>query len=213
MTEHDEPLEGTGAEPVPFAALLASAELWDDPDPELEEAVVAAIAAEAGSTAVARRPVRATRPSRASRWSPIGWIAAAAAMVLIVTLGVLLVTGDDTDDPETATGALVELESTDLAPGATGDIVVETTPAGLKMVLNVDGLPPAADHSYYEAWIGSGTDRVSAGSFHLRGGNAPIALWAGIDDPAYRNFAITVQQVGGGAESSGQVVLRGTLPD
>ena len=203
MTERDDAFDGTEDAPLPFAALLARTEVWDEPDSELEDAVVAAIVAETGGAATA------PRLRRTSNWASVSWLAAAAAVVLVAVAGMLFVTRDTGE--ETAGDVVVELLGTDLAPNASAELLVEATPAGLKLLLEADGLPPAPPNRYYEAWVASENNRVSAGSFHLRGSSGPIELWAGVDDPRYDRFSVTVQDEGGGAESSGRVVLRGML--
>jgi len=54
---------------------------------------------------------------------------------------------------------------------------------------------------------------VSAGTFHFRGGGGddPIILWAAVSPADYPLVTITLQDLDGGAESSGRVVLRGRL--
>jgi hypothetical protein len=61
----------------------------------------------------------------------------------------------------------------------------------------------------YEAWIGDGDIRVSAGTFHLREGDDAIELWAGTDDPRFHIISVTIEPIDGDAGSSGRVVMRG----
>lgn len=188
-----------------LASLLGRADVWDEPPTALEDAVVAAISAEAGEPAGdSAAPGRRSLPS----W----WLAAAAVCALVVA-GVALVAGRDTGEPEQATGLVIELESTDLFPGASATADLAATPAGLRIVLDAQGLPPAGPDHFYEAWVTDGTIRVSAGTFHLNGGSAPIELWAGVDDPAFRTLTVTLEPLDGIADSSGQVILRGNFEE
>ena len=106
------------------------------------------------------------------------------------------------------------LAGTDLAPGAAATAFFTPTPAGLKIMLDAEGLAGAKPGEMYEAWISDGGIRVSAGTFHLRNGHNPIELWAGTDDPRFHIITVTIEPIDGVAESSGQVVLKGdfTLP-
>jgi Anti-sigma-K factor rskA, C-terminal len=209
-------------------ALLARSEVWEDPPPELEDRVVAAIMAEARSAQAAPASAvpasgtdvtgaEATRSGdelarrRARRGGTSGarrrlTLVAAAAVIALGALGVLVVAGggDDSDGP-----AAVELTGTDLAPSASAVAEIQSTPLGVKIVLDVEGLPGAPPGMYYQAWLRSEDDGVSAGTFHLRGGDGAIELWGGVDDPKYSVITVTLQDEGGGAESSGRVVLRG----
>ena len=54
---------------------------------------------------------------------------------------------------------------------------------------------------------------VSAGTFHMRGGDGSIELWSGVSPDDYPLVTVTIQQEADGAESSGRVVLRGLLTD
>ncbi len=216
--------DATADLPEEIAVLLARADTWAELPPGLEDAVVAAITAEAGAAGEARgsiatavaapspavsldaaRSRRAGRSADERRTAMPWWLAAAAAIAVVVT-GVVLVmrTGNDP-----AGGTEFALAGTELAPDASATVVFESTPAGLKILLDTAGLPGAPDGQMYEAWIGDGDIRVSAGTFHLRGGNVPIALWAGTADPQFRVITVTIEPIDGDAASSGDVVLRG----
>jgi hypothetical protein len=107
-------------------------------------------------------------------------------------------------------GADVELAlaATELAPGASADAAIDTTPLGTRILLDMRDLPPAPAGTYYEAWLRIDADiGVSAGTFHMRGGDGEIELWAGVSIDDYPLFTVTLQDEGGGAASSGRVVL------
>lgn len=179
-------------------AALARADVWDGPPPGLEDAIVAAISAEA---AIAPANVMAIDRGRRAR-VPL-WLAAAAAAVLVVGGFVIARMGSN------GSGVDVTLAATDAAPGASAVVNLAATPAGLKILLDVDGLPGAPEGSFYEAWISDGETKVSAGTFHLRDGDGEIELWAGVADPRFDRMTITIEPLDGVAESSGNVLLAG----
>ena len=187
--------------PQAIAAELARPDVWDDPPTGLEQAIVAAIASE---------PVPISADRRNRRRLPT-WLSAAAAIAVIAAGAAIVasVVDDDESDEVAVDTAEASLSGTDLAPGATATASFTPTPAGLKILLDADGLPGAGPGQMYEAWIGDGTLRVSAGTFHLRDGDEPIELWAGTDDPRFTVISVTVEPIDGVAESSGEVVLRG----
>jgi hypothetical protein len=196
--------------PDEIAALLARTDVWHEPPPGLENSVAAAIAAERTAIEASVAPVVPLQARRERRSLP--WWAAAAAAVAVVVAGVVLVTRAGGDDPA---GVEVALAATDLVPGASGSARFENTPAGLKIVLDADGLPGAGPDEMYEAWIGNGEIRISCGTFHLRGGDDPISLWAGTADPSFTTITVTREPLDGDPASSGDVVLRAefAMPD
>jgi len=128
---------------------------------------------------------------------------AAAAAALIFGIGSFV--GNDEE------GVFLALEATDLAPEATAEVELVETPIGTLIRLDVADLPPSPPGSYYEAWLRiDGETGVSAGTFHLRGGDGEIVLWAGVSPETYPLFTITIQDEAQ-PESSGVVVLRGRL--
>jgi len=207
MTDHlDSVEEPSATEMAAIEALLARREIWDDPPAELEGLVVAALAAEVSSLAGATAPVSiAEHRTRRQRRSMPWWLGAAAACGLTAA-GVVLVTSSD---DERSADAEIELAGTAAASDASAHVALSATPAGLKIVLDVDGLAPAPEGHFYEAWISNGTMRVSAGTFHLRGGDKPIELWAGVVDPSFTRMAITLEPLDGNTDSSGDARLVG----
>ncbi len=217
-TMTDRPIdEPSDAELAAIDALLADASVWAEPPPGLEDDIVAAITAEAPSTVgeasvdVATMPTEPStsavvRPiSSARRW--VGPIVAGVAAAVVILVGAAVIGGDD--DP--TGGTLVALAATELAPDAVATARVNDTPLGTRIDLDVSGLPPAPPGTYYEAWLRTGPDvGVSAGTFHSRGGDGSIELWAGVSADDFPLFTVTLQDEGQSA-SSGVVVLRGTV--
>ena len=178
--------------------LLARADLWDEPPQALEDEIVAAITAEAA-------PARRAHPAPARRARGAWVLGVAAVAITLGVLAALLFASEESAEPVFA------LFGTDLAPDATGEATVDATPAGVRILLEVADLPPAPEGQFYQGWLRSPDDAVSVGTFHLRDGNTPIALWSGIDDPAYDTLAITLQDQGAGPDSSRRVVLVGEV--
>lgn len=205
MSDHlDSVDEPSATEVAAIERLLASHDIWHDPPEGVEDAVVTAIVTAAGASSRSVAPVRLD--ARRSRHGPTWWFGAAAAVIAIVVGAALLVR--DSDDTAEA-GTLIELAGTDDALDASATARITSTPAGLKIVLDTDGLAGAPPGSFYEAWVSDGTLLFSAGTFHLRGGAGPIALWSGVDDPAFRRLSITLEPVDGDTSSSGRAVLIG----
>lgn len=196
MSQYDDPaLDATLRE------LLAHDAVWDDDEPQPSaDALVATIAAERAA---------APPPRRFGRWlAPIA-AGVAAAAVTIAAYGV--VTSDDpaeTSDPPT--DVTVTMSPTELVPDATAIAAVTARPLGTVIRLDAAGLPPAAPGTYYEAWMRAGTDAVSAGTFHMRGGDGAVYLWSGVAAADYPELAVTVQNAGE-IMPSAQVVLRARL--
>lgn len=69
---------------------------------------------------------------------------------------------------------------TELASGASATAQVEELPSGVALELDVSGLP-SLPGTYYQAWIKGHDGLVTAGTFHMRGGDDVVELWAGVD--------------------------------
>ena len=199
----DEPFDRRDVVDADLAALLADESTWEPLDPAIEDSIVAAITAEADPAGVVTPIGAAGRRQR-----PL-LLAGAAAALLLVIAGLFAV-DRGSDDPA---GTELALEATELAPDATGLVTIDDTPLGTRLILEVAGLPPAAEGQYYEAWLRTGPELgVSAGTFHLRGGDGEIELWAGVTAVDYPLFTITIQDEGD-PQSSGLVVLRGRVSE
>lgn len=188
-------------------AALARPEVWEAMPVGAEDDVVDAILSARAAVPAMPAPVTSLAERR-DRHGALGWwLAAAAAVAVLVTGVVTLVRGDD--GVTGGDGVVAALVGTDLAPDASGTATFEPTPAGLKIVLDTDALPSAADGEMYEAWISNGDIRICAGSFHLRGGEGPIELWAGTADPSFHMVTVTREPIDGNTDTSGVVMLRG----
>lgn len=187
---------------------LADSAVWSEPPASLEASVVAAIAAERDRQGSGTVDLEAHRQRRLpSRWLAV---AAAAVVALAVGAGVLL-TRDDGGQPG---GEQLAIAGTDLAPDASATVVVNDTGAGVAIRLDLQGLEPAPRGQYYQGWLRNAAgDLVGIGSFHMRDGDAVVTLWAGVEVEDYPTLTVTLQTEGQGTDSSGEVVLRGSLVD
>ena len=202
MTTPVDPPELPDEELDALASMLSSAAVWDDPAPGIEDSLVAEITGE-----IADRPHAPAAPGRSDRRA-LRLLGAVAVLFLVsgVLIGILV--GSDDDDGS----VVVALAGTELAPAATADAELEDLASGLRVVLDVSDLPPAEPGTYYQGWVrNEDGEAVTIGTFHMRGGDAEIELWAGVSSADYPILTVTIQEEGAGAASSGMVVLRGRL--
>ena len=169
--------------------VLADEAVWMEPPAHLQEAVVAAVAAESG--ALTRR--------RRLRLALVG-VAAALLLAVGVTVGVQL----NRDEPIQFAASL---SGTELAPDASGDVTMTKTPSGWDIRLHATGLPRREDGEFYEAWLKDDTGLlIPIGTFN---DGREVTLWAGVPPSTFSTMTITQEVADGDQASSGQVVLIG----
>jgi hypothetical protein len=181
-------------------ALLADRSVWAQPDAEVEDRVVGAIAAEAGSGSI----VRPVGPRR-SRGVLVGAVAAAAAAVVIVVA--VVSTGGGNGSPQLA----ASLRPTALAPQAEGHASLTQTDSGWRIELDATGLPRLGGDRFYQGWLrNTAGELVPIGTF-----NAPhrVVLWAGVSPTEYTTLTVTEERADGDPASSGRRVLVGRVQD
>ncbi|MGH8834164.1 MAG: anti-sigma factor [Actinomycetes bacterium] len=195
--------------PDRILAILRQEELWVDPPVELEDRTLAALRTELenrSTPTVDELTVARERRSRRQRWAAI--LVAGAAAVTFGVVATVAVTGNDAPD-----STVVILAGTELEPNAAGRANIAPMDSGFELELDISGLPPAPAGSYYQGWLRNADgDAVTIGTFHGRQGTDDIILWSGVDIADYPTLTVTIQQEGAGADSSGQVVLRGEIP-
>ncbi len=194
--------------------LLDDPALWTEVPPELRDRVLDA-ASDAGPDLAPSPPRHAGRRGARGRRVPSHRrrpvVLAAAAAIVVVCLGAVggvLVLGDD----QAPAAVEVALAGTEAAPAAAATVRLRDEPGGVSVVLDVQGLEPAPEGTFYEAWLVGEAGKVSAGTFHLRGDQDDIKLWLGVDTAGYDAVTVTRQPVAGGTTAEGVVVLRGELP-
>ena len=138
-----------------------------------------------------RTRVVAGVPQREARRRLPSWAAAvAAALFVLVVIAVILT-------PDLFGGGVLasaNLNPTDRAPDAGGEVSIQGTGENMELRLEAWGLPPCKREQYYELWLVEGNDRVSAGSFTVgQSGRVDVRLNA-------PNFAGSYPEVGITAE-------------
>lgn len=201
-----------------FGTTLRGTAVWEDPPDDLADRVLAEVdglrsrdgrASDIGAPAVAAS-LDDTRSRRKRSWLGPGLAVAAAALVAFAA-GALLTGGDD-DERSREAIAEVELSPTELGAGARADGTVFDAGAGYSINIDVAGLRPASDGEYYEGWLHDEEtgDWVSVGTFHMRGGDGRVVLWAGVPIARYRELVVT-SEVEGSTGGHGEILLIGPL--
>ena len=179
--------------------VLSTESTWAEPPPQVADGILAALATEAATQPVAT-------DAQASRWplalAGVGGLVAVVALVM----GTIAVTQGDKDK-------LVAMSGTELQAQATGEAAFGPNDAGWWIRLDVNGLPPAPEGSYYEGWVWSDEgEGVSIGTFHLRGDETPIVLWSGVPLADYPEIWVTLESEDDGPEASDAIVMTGRIP-
>ena len=190
---------------APFAASLGSAAVWSVPPDELEALVLERVRAAAATNSVAP----AASPARVRGVISRRLLPAVAAAVVAFAIGFAIANRSDDDANAMAD---VQLAGTELAPtaSASGDVVDRG--AGYAIRLDMVGLPPAPEGSYYEGWLRADDgEMVSVGTFHMRGGDGSVVLWSGVRVAEYSTLIVTEQVERSPDDSHDQVVLEGEI--
>jgi anti-sigma-K factor RskA len=204
--DHDAP--DPPAEFVGIRDQLASESMWLEPPAELQEAIVADITGQRSTAPAPRQMPRHRTARRARRWTATApWVAVAAVAAAVVLAAVFAF-------PRAETRQL-QLTGTDFAANATAIATIRTTPSGEDITLDISGLPEPPPGHFYQGWVRQGTEptdnAVTIGTFHMRGGDDEVTLWAGVDIDDFPVLTVTLEPDDGDPASSGQVVLRGRL--
>ncbi len=179
--------------------LLDQESIWAEPPPEVVDALMASI----GGGEPPQVP--AAKPRRRVNWTAIAAVLGLTAVLVAMLLGPLSGT------PQPVPEAIVALTGTELAPTLEGRAAVRSTGSGWWIRLEVTGLPPAPEGSYYQGWVGDQSDAVSIGTFHMRDGEDPVVLWSGVSLIDYPSLFVTLQEEGKGTQPSDRVVLSGAI--
>ena len=170
-------------------SVLADPSVWMEPPAHLQEAVVAAIASEAG-LGQRRRRVRFA----------LAGVAAAILLAVGLTIGVQLTR----DEPIEFAASL---SGTELAPSAVGEVTLTKTPSGWDIRLHATGLPRREGGEFYQAWLKNDDGLlVPIGSFN---DGRDVTLWSGVGPADFPTLTVTQEVADGDQASSGQVVLIG----
>lgn len=181
--------------------LLGDDVVWEDPPVGMEDEVVRQIVEAAAPNVVSLSGRRHRRPR--SFPARVVTFAAGVAAALAVVVAVGLFRGGG--------GYTVDIAGTDLAQLASGVVTIENTPSGVSIELDIQGLPPAPAGFYYQAWMKGESGAVTVGTFHARADGNDIVLWSGVSIENYPTLTVTIQEEGAGAASSGQLVMTADL--
>jgi anti-sigma-K factor RskA len=152
--------------------------------------------------------VMAGMPSRLSHRVPL-LAAAAAALCVLAVLGVLYSTGMLGREEVAA----AELEPTQLAPEAGGELRVSEDDPNARAELEVWGMPRCEEDEYYELWFGKEKGRMSAGTFKVDA-DGRVTLHTSVPEDAreYQRVGITLEKFPEEPRmSSAKVILAGEL--
>lgn len=190
--------------------LLDDSALWADPPADLENRVVAAIAAERDgrpSLVDTSRPmprthrVPARRRSRRLISAAVG-LAAAIAIAIGVAVSIAGRSGGGEH-------FAIALSSPGGAGTAEGRVNVARTSSGWRIELDATGLPRLDSGRYYEAWMRNDAGTlVPIGTFNE---SHNVVLWSGVSPRDYPTLTVTEESADGNQASSGERVLTGTL--
>ncbi len=213
MTDMKEP-DSTESEGIPreLQRALDREAVWVEPPADLQDNALAALrAARAAATPTPIAPTQ-TRPpmepeSEVGRPTGrrLGWLLSAAAAAVVAAVGTWTLVIDAPDSS-------LALAGTELAPAASAEVEITEKASGFEVVIDIEDLAPAAEGTYYQAWFKDADGvLVTIGTFHARESGQDIVLWSGVDPGDFDVLTVTLQRVGDGAESSGEVVLSGAL--
>lgn len=179
---------------------------WDLP-PGLEERTLRALRGATSPT-----PSRdVVVPMTAARRRPgrLLTFAVGIAAIAAVVLGIAVVSHRSNAPAPLAT---IRLISVDGGP-AHGDAVIRATSAGLSIDMTIEGLPSAPAGTMYTCWLVAGDDtlahpdRVSVGSFVVRGGTVEAHWTTAADLTRFPHLGITVEPDNGNPSHQGPKVL------
>jgi len=191
--------------------LLADPAVWAEPEPDLQERVVGAIASAAAQSSGTAQDLKTTAPAadldnvvRMRRpWTRYVILGAAAAVLVAVGLAIGL-----TNRGSTPVEFAASLHGTALGPEASGQVTLTKTTSGWRIHLQAEGLPRRDNGAYYQAWLKNDAGvLVAIGTFNQPG---DVILWSGVPPSSYPTLTVTRQLADGDPASSGQVVLQGT---
>jgi Anti-sigma-K factor rskA/Putative zinc-finger len=128
-------------------------------------------------------------PDRETRRVPL--VAAAAILCALAVLGVLYSSGFFAPDEVAA----ADLQATELAPRAGGELRVREEDPNAQAELEVWGLPRPGPNQYYELWFGEEGGRVSAGTFTVdEEGRETLYMTVPEEASGYGQVGITLEE-------------------
>jgi anti-sigma-K factor RskA len=200
------------AELSALPGLLADVPAAAVPPPDLEQRTFAAIEAAAATAAATVVPIHKARSAR--RLAPRRALVVAAAAVVVVALGVGVLASVGKGGGQAPVRTIQLISATGGPARATA--VVTVASGGLSIDMHVDGLAPNPPDTMYTCWlVGPGDtlahqNRVSVGSFVVRGGAAIDVRWTTAADlQRFPHLGVTLEPVNGKPDHQGPKVLAG----
>jgi len=188
MNNHDQ----SGLRGADLERLLADPAVWVEPPTGLQDRIVGAISAAAPPAS-----------RRRNHWLRVTLLGVAAGVLLTTGLAI-----GAARDGHRSVDYTASLSGTSLAPNVAGEAKLTRFTSGWQVYLHAKGLPRLDDGAFYEAWLKSDSGAVVAiGTFNDAD---DVTLWAGVAPSDYPILTVTRQTTGGGAASSGKVVLTGS---
>lgn len=194
--------------PHDVAVLLGDPSLWLEPSAAVELLVVTSIVEESAHQRVAAITRRSWR--RDPRLTAL--LGAAAAAVVVAAVAVAL--RPDAGAGEAIGDSTIAMTGTDLEPSVSGVAGITREASGVRVYVQVPGLPRRDGDEFYQGWLRScdGERLAPIGSFH----DLTDAIgWAGVDIDDFPILSFTREVVAGpqgtGQASSGEAVVRGEL--
>lgn len=159
---------------------LADPLLWEEPSPELEQRIMAAIGSD-------------VRRSRRRVVELVALLGVAAVLVSAVLWW------------RSRPDWTIHLQPTALAPQATAVVRGWNTEYGTRMVIDIQGLEPLEPDGYYEVWMSAHDGRrVSAGTFRAGG---KVVVWGAYSRTDFPRIWVTYEPADGDPGPSGLTVL------
>jgi hypothetical protein len=176
---HDGDLDPDAAANLPLLAdLLADPATWEEPSPDLKDAVLRTVAGAPPAAEPKRR-----------RGVLIGALAVAAAIV--IALGVFAAVRSSSNPDYTA-----KLSASGAISNVHASADVTKSDAGFRVTLSTSGLDELPPGEYYQAWLKNAAgQRVPLGTFSSSNGD--VTLWSGVAPTEYPTMTVTIEHSNG----------------
>ena len=190
--------------------LLDNPAVWAEPPADLENRVVAAIAAvrDARPSSVGAPSSLPARPLRVPARRQRRWRATAVglAAAIAIAVGVAVSIAGRSRGGEHFAFALASPSGVATVEGR---VNFTRTTSGWRVELDAAGLPRLDSGRFYEAWMRNAAGTlVPIGTFNE---SHNVVLWSGVSPLDYPTLTVTEEKADGNQASSGQRVLTGML--
>jgi hypothetical protein len=188
---------------------LGAQATWVEPDPGLEDRIVAAVAQESGRSRAGRANSQAGIGRSLGDRLRLRRPALALGGLAVALVAIALANGLSTGGSGTSPQFTASVSGTALAPSAQGSATLTKTPSGWRIELSATGLPRLAGGRFYQAWLKNPAGvLVPVGTFNDA---RKVTLWAGVAPSSFPELTVTRQRADGNPASSGERVLLGAI--